>query len=84
MSVDKLHKDMAKPREVALRGTAADLTANGLDMLQGTRTPCHTHKAPTAVEAMTCASLRPGAFSMLPQRSSCGYASIRMEAVRAK
>lgn len=79
MSVDTITTDMAKPREAALRGTAADLTANGLDMLQGTRTLCQTHKAPTAVAAMTCASLRLGAFSMLPQRSGRGHAPLLVE-----
>lgn len=80
MSVDTITVDMAKPREAALRGTAADLTENGLDMDQGTRTPCQTHKAPTAVVAMTNASLRlTGAFSDLPQRSGRGYASLLVE-----
>ncbi|GAA1924095.1 hypothetical protein GCM10009753_66740 [Streptantibioticus ferralitis] len=78
MSADKIYTDMVRPREVVLRGPAADLTSDGLDMTQGTRTRCQTHTAPTAVVAMTCASLRQqGAFSMLPRRSGRGYTSPR-------
>lgn len=69
--------DMVKPREAALRGTAADLLKEGLDMHQGTRTLCQAHnKAPTAVAATTCTSLRrAGAFPMLPPRIGRGHAS---------
>lgn len=81
MSVDKITTDMAKPREAALRGTAADLIPNGLDMFQGTRTLSHTHKAPTAVAATSSSSLRPdGVFSKLPRRFGRVYASPLVEA----
>lgn len=77
VSEDKIHTDMAYPPRVgAPGGMAEDLLEDGLDMIQGTRTLCQTHKAPASVAAMTCASLRwLGAFSMLPRRSGRGYTS---------
>lgn len=79
MSADKINTDMVKPREAALRGTAADQGWDGLDMAQGTRTLRQAHnKAPAAVVAMLHASLRrAGAFSMLPRWSGRGYTSPR-------
>lgn len=71
-------KDMAKPREVELRGTAADPRREGLDMDKGTRTLSPTHAKAPAVAAMTPASLRLGAFCVglgLPHRSGCGHTS---------
>ncbi|KMS74206.1 hypothetical protein ACM01_14900 [Streptomyces viridochromogenes] len=75
MSLNKIHIDMATPREVALRGTAADLSREGLDMQQGTRTLRQTHSKAPAVAAMTRASLRSGAFPAFPHRSACGRTS---------
>ncbi len=77
MSVDTINADMAyPPRGGAPGGVAEDLSEDGLDMTKGTRTLCQTHKAPTAVVAMTCASLRrEGAFPMLPRRSGRGHTS---------
>lgn len=64
------------PRVTAPGGMAKDQLENGLNMSQGTRTLCQTHKAPAPVVAMTCASLRwAGAFSMLLRRSGRGYTS---------
>jgi hypothetical protein len=75
VSLNKIHTDMVKPREAALRGTAADLSREGLDMEQGTRTLRHTHSKAPAVAAMTRASLRLGAFSVFPRQSGCGCTS---------
>jgi hypothetical protein len=61
VSLNKIHSDMAKPREVELRGTAADLTREGLDMMQGTRTRREAHTKVPAVAAMARPSLRLGA-----------------------
>ncbi|PAU46876.1 hypothetical protein CK936_21460 [Streptomyces albireticuli] len=77
VSVDKIYTDMAEPREVELRGTAADQLQDGLDMVQVTRTFLQTHTKAPAVAAMTRTSLRLGAFCMLPRRSGHGYASHR-------
>jgi hypothetical protein len=74
--VHKIHTDMAKPREVVLRGPAADQLQDGPDMRQGTRTRRQAHnEAPAAVEATICASLRAGAFLTLPRWSGRGYTS---------
>ncbi|MGX1266914.1 hypothetical protein RKD18_000108 [Streptomyces phaeoluteigriseus] len=75
MSLNKIHIDMVKPREVVLRGTAADLSREGLDMEQGTRTLRQTHSKAPAVAAMTRASLRTGAFFVFPRQSGCGCTS---------
>lgn len=75
MSVNKIHTNMVKPREVVLRGAAADLSREGLDMEQGTRTLRQTHSKAPAVAAMTRASLRLGAFFVFPRLSGCGCTS---------
>ncbi|GGR45886.1 hypothetical protein GCM10010219_59350 [Streptomyces netropsis] len=79
VSVDTIYTDMAKPREAALRGTAADLRWDGLDMTQGTRTLCQTHnKAPASVAATRSSLRSAGAFSALPRQAGRGYTSPRM------
>ncbi len=75
MSVNKIDIDMVKPREVVLRGTAADLSREGHDMMQGTRTLRQTHTKALAVAAMARPSLRLGAFFVFPRRSGCGRTS---------
>lgn len=66
---------MAKPREVALRGSAADLSKEGLDVMQGTRTLRQTHTKAPAVAAMARPSLRSSAFSVFPHKPACGHIS---------
>jgi hypothetical protein len=73
--LNKIHMDMVKPREVVLRGTAADLSKAGLDMMQGTRTLPQAHTKAPAVAAMTRTSLRQGAFDVFPRQSGCGRTS---------
>lgn len=73
--LNKIHTDMVKPREVELRGTAADLSREGLDMMQGTRTLRQAHTKAPAVAAMTRMSLRLGAFHVFPRQSGCGHTS---------
>ncbi|GGX58877.1 hypothetical protein GCM10010321_89440 [Streptomyces chartreusis] len=77
MSLNKIDIDMVKPREAALRGTAADLSREGLDAMKGTRTLRQTHTKAPAVAAMTMnrASLRLGAFLVFPRRYGCGRTS---------
>lgn len=75
VSLNKIHSDMAKPREVELRGTAADLTREGLDMMQGTRTRREAHTKVPAVAAMSRPSLRLGAVFVFPRHSACGRTS---------
>ncbi len=75
MSVNKIHMDMVKPREAALRGTAADLSREGLDAMKGTRTLRQTHTKAPAVAAMTRTSLRLGACFVFPRQSGCGRTS---------
>lgn len=73
--LNKIHMDMVKPREVVLRGTAADLSREGLDMMQGTRTLRQAHTKAPAVAATARTSLRSGAFFAFPRRSGCGRTS---------
>jgi hypothetical protein len=54
VSLKKIHTDMVEPREAALRGTAADLSREGLDTVKDT----HTHRQAPSVAAMTRTSLR--------------------------
>jgi hypothetical protein len=75
VSVNKIHMDMVKPREVVLRGAAADLSREGHDMMQGTRTLPQTHTKAPAVAAMARTSLRSGAFFAFPRQSGCGRTS---------
>ncbi|CAL9675454.1 hypothetical protein SUDANB176_07739 (plasmid) [Streptomyces sp. enrichment culture] len=75
MSLNKIHSDMAKPREVELRGTAADLTREGLDVMQGTRTRRQAHTKAPAVAAMARPSLRLGAVFVFPRHFACGRTS---------
>lgn len=75
MSLNKIDIDMVKPREVVLRGTAADLSREGLDMMQGTRTLGQAHAKAPAVAAMAHTSLRLGVFFVFPRRSGCGHTS---------
>jgi hypothetical protein len=75
VSLNKIHTDMVKPREAALRGTAADLSREGLDAMKGTRTLRQTHTKAPAVAAMARTSLRLGAFDVFPRQSGCGCTS---------
>lgn len=54
---------------------AEDLSREGLDSMQGTRTLRQTHTKAPAVEAMIRSSLRLGAFFVFPHRSVCGRTS---------
>ncbi len=69
--MNKIHTEMVKPREAALRGAAADLSREGLDVMQDT----HTQLQALAVAAMTRASLRRGSLSFFPRRPGCGRTS---------
>lgn len=73
--LNKIHTDMVKPREVELRGTAADLSREGLDMMQGTRTLRQAHTKAPAVAAMARTSLRLGAFNVFPRLPGRGHTS---------
>ncbi|GGN41195.1 hypothetical protein GCM10011578_089200 [Streptomyces fuscichromogenes] len=75
VSLNKIHMDMVKPREAALRGTAADLSREGLDVMKGTRTLRQAHTKAPAVAATDRTSLRSGAFFTFPRRSGCGRTS---------
>ncbi len=75
MSVNKIHMDMVKPREVELRGTAADLSREGLDAMKGTRTLRQTHIKAPAVAAIARTSLRLGAFFVFPGQTGRGRTS---------
>lgn len=54
---------------------AADLSREGLDSMQGTRTLRQAHTKAPAVAAMAHASLRLGAPFVFPRQSGCGYTS---------
>lgn len=62
---------MVMPREAALRGTAADLSREGLDTVKDTL----THRQAPPVAAMTRASLRSRALFVFPRQSGCGRTS---------
>ena len=75
MSLNKINIDMARPREVELRGPAADLSRKGLDAMKGTRTLRQAHTKAPAVAAMGLTSLRSRAFVVSPHQSACGHTS---------
>lgn len=54
---------------------AADLSREGLDEMQGTRTLRQAHTKAPAVAAMARTSLRLGAFFVFLRRSGCGCTS---------
>lgn len=76
-SVSRNSRTLWNPGAPTPDSVAEDLSREGLDMQQGTRTLGQTHTKAPAVAAMTMsrASLRPGAFSVFPHRSVCGRIS---------
>jgi hypothetical protein len=68
--------DPVGPEELALPDPgAADLSREGRDLMQGTRTHRQAHTKAPAVAAMTRASLRLGASPVFPRRSGGGRTS---------
>lgn len=81
---DIRHMEKARARECQLAdpvglqscssgSRAADLSREGLDEMQGTRTLRQAHTKAPAVAAMTRTSLRLGAFVVFPRRSERGH-----------